>query len=98
MDFATDAESALTYLMGMPYVDGDNLGMIGHSEGAIIAPIVAQRNRDVDFLILMAGSGVDGVAVLEDQSAAILRAQNVPEAAIAQVVDTNLAIYANGLG
>ncbi len=97
LDFATDAESALTYLKGMPYVDSDNLGIIGHSEGAIIAPIVAQRDKDVDFLILMAGSGVDGVAVLEDQTAAILRAQQVPEPAIAQAVATNLAIYATVL-
>lgn len=97
LDFASDAESAVTYLRGLSYVDADRMGMIGHSEGAIIGPIVAQRNKDLDFLILMAGPGVTGMEVLEDQTAAILRAQKAPEAVIAQTVRTNLAIYATVL-
>ncbi len=94
LDFADDAESAVQHLLSLPYVDAGNVGIIGHSEGAIIAPIVAQRNKEVDFLVLMAGSGVDGVAVLEDQSAAILRAQQAPEAIIEQTVRANRDIYA----
>ncbi|MFA6681625.1 MAG: alpha/beta fold hydrolase, partial [Sphaerochaeta sp.] len=97
LDFADDAESAVDYLMTLSYVDTDSIGIIGHSEGAIIGPIVTQRNKDLDFLVLMAGSGVDGMAVLEDQTAAILRAQQAPEAVIAQAVKTNLAIYATVL-
>jgi len=94
LDFADDAESAVKLLMTLSYVDKDSIGIIGHSEGAIIGPIVAQRNTDLDFLVLMAGPGVDGMAVLEDQTAAILRAQQAPEEVIAQAVKTNLAIYA----
>lgn len=94
LDFADDAESAVNHLKTLPYVDTGNIGIIGHSEGAIIAPIVAQRNKDLAFLVLMAGSGVDGMAVLEDQTAAILRAQQAPESYIAQVVASNMAIYA----
>ncbi len=94
VDFADDAGSAVNHLKTLPYVDVGNIGIIGHSEGAIIAPIVAQRNRDLAFLVLMAGSGVDGVAVLEDQTAAILRAQQAPEPYIVQAVEANLAIYA----
>lgn len=97
MDFADDAGSAIEYLKTLAYVDGKNIGIIGHSEGAIIGPIVAQRDADVSFLVLMAGSGVDGVAVLEDQTAAILRAQQTPEPVIAQAVSANLAIYATVL-
>jgi len=97
LDFANDAESAVHYLKSLPYVDAGNIGILGHSEGGIIAPIVAQRNRDLAFLVLMAGSGVDGVAVLEDQTAAILRAQQAPEPYIAQTVQTNLDIYATVL-
>lgn len=93
IDFADDAESAIEYLKTLSYVDTNNIGIIGHSEGAIIGPIVAHRNKDVRFLVLMAGSGVDGIAVLEDQTAAILRAQQVPETAIAQAVEANLRIY-----
>lgn len=94
LDFADDAESAVNHLKTLPYVDTGNIGIIGHSEGAIIAPIVAQRNKDLAFLVLMAGSGVDGMAVLEDQTTAILRAQQAPESYIAQVVASNMAIYA----
>ena len=93
LDFADDAESAVNYLKTLPYVDTDCIGIIGHSEGAIIGPIVAQRNKDLDFLVLMAGPGVNGMAVLEDQTAAILRAQQVPEEVITQAVETNLAVY-----
>lgn len=93
LDFADDAESAVNYLQNLSYVDTGRIGLIGHSEGAIIAPIVAQRTGVLDFLVLMAGSGVDGLAVLKDQSAAILRAQKIPEEVIAEAVSTNLAIY-----
>lgn len=97
IDFADDAESAVTHLRGLAYVDADKIGIIGHSEGAIIGPIVAQRNKDLAFLVLMAGPGVDGMTVLEDQTASILRAQETPEPVIAQIVGINLAIYATVL-
>lgn len=94
LDFADDAEAALNHLKTLTYVDTENMGIIGHSEGGIIGPIVAQRREDLSFLVLMAGSGVDGVAVLEDQTAAILRAQQAPESVITQAVTTNLTVYA----
>lgn len=93
LDFADDASSAVEYLKALPYVDSASIGLIGHSEGGIIGPIVAQKNKDLDFLVLMAGPGVNGLAVLEDQTAAILRAQHYPEPVIAQIVQANLAIY-----
>lgn len=94
LDLADDAQAAVEYLKSLSYVDTTSIGIIGHSEGAIIAPIVARRNKDVSFLVMMAGSGVDGIATLKDQTAAILRAQKAPEAYIEQAVASNLAIYA----
>lgn len=93
LDFADDAESALEYLTSLPFVDHERLGIIGHSEGGLIAPIIASRNSQVDFIVLMAAPGVDGIRVLEDQSAALLRAQGAPEAAIQQIVALNKQIY-----
>ncbi|MBI9094302.1 MAG: alpha/beta fold hydrolase [Sphaerochaeta sp.] len=93
LDLADDAQSAVNHLKTLPYVDADSIGLIGHSEGAIIGPIVAQRDKSLAFLVLMAGSGVNGMAVLEDQTAAILRAQQAPEPVIVQTVETNLAVY-----
>lgn len=93
LDFADDAESVFDYLKEQSYVNPDKIGIIGHSEGGLVAMIVASRNPDVSFIISMAGSGVDGISVLEAQTTALLLAQGAPEAAIAQVVALNLAIY-----
>ena len=93
VDLADDAESAVAYLSNLPYVDQANIGLIGHSEGGIIAPIIARRNSGIAFIILMAGSGVDGISTLADQTAAILGAQGAPQEVIAQTVATNLSVY-----
>jgi fermentation-respiration switch protein FrsA (DUF1100 family) len=70
-DFATDTEASLAYLKTRPEVNQHKLGLIGHSEGGVIAPMVAARNRDVAFIVMLAGTGVRGDEVLVEQSAAI---------------------------
>ena len=59
-DFATDTEAAIAYLKTRAEVDAHKIGLIGHSEGGVIAPMVAARNKDVAFIVMMAGSGVPG--------------------------------------
>jgi len=66
-DFATDAEAGVAYLKTRAEVDPRKIGLIGHSEGGIIAPIVAARNKDVTFIVLMAGSGVPGDRIIVEQ-------------------------------
>ena len=60
-DFADDAEAALNYLKSRKEIDSSSIGLIGHSEGGIIAPMIASQNKDVKFLVLMAGLGVSGI-------------------------------------
>ena len=60
-DFADDAEAALNYLKSRKEIDTSNIGLIGHSEGGIIAPMIASQNKDVQFIVLMAGLGVSGI-------------------------------------
>tara|TARA_R110000868_G_scaffold46609_10_gene153795 strand:+ start:328 stop:1425 length:1098 start_codon:yes stop_codon:yes gene_type:complete len=67
-DFASDVEAAIAYLKTRTDIDTDKIGLIGHSEGGLIAPIVASRNKDVAFAVLLAGTGVNGAIVLETQS------------------------------
>ncbi|TGV02025.1 alpha/beta hydrolase family protein [Flavivirga rizhaonensis] len=67
-DFATDVEAAITYLKTRNDIDTSKIGLIGHSEGGLIAPIVASKNNDVAFAVLLAGTGVNGAKVLETQS------------------------------
>lgn len=56
-DFSHDAEAALEYLRGREDINKDQVGFIGHSEGGMIAPMVAARNKNVAFLVLLAGPG-----------------------------------------
>jgi fermentation-respiration switch protein FrsA (DUF1100 family) len=70
-DFATDTEAGIAYLKTRPEVDAHKIGLIGHSEGGIIAPMIAARNLDVAFIVMMAGSGVPGDEILVAQVQAI---------------------------
>lgn len=83
-DFADDAEGAIHYLLSRPEIDPDHVGIIGHSEGALVAPIVANRSGEVAFVVLLAGTGVDGEELLVMQLIAINRAMGVSEEMTAQ--------------
>jgi fermentation-respiration switch protein FrsA (DUF1100 family) len=81
-DFATDTEAAIAYLKTRTEVNRHKIGLIGHSEGGGIAPMIAARNRDVAFIVMMAGTGVPGDQVLVAQGEAIQIAMGKsPEAA-----------------
>ncbi|MGO9088445.1 MAG: alpha/beta hydrolase family protein [Candidatus Sulfotelmatobacter sp.] len=70
-DFATDTEAGVAYLKTRPEVNPHEIGLIGHSEGGVIAPMIAARNKDVAFIVMMAGTGVPGDQVLAAQGEAI---------------------------
>jgi fermentation-respiration switch protein FrsA (DUF1100 family) len=70
-DFATDTEAGIAYLKTRAEVNPHKIGLIGHSEGGIIAPMIAARNSDVAFIVMMAGSGVPGDEILVAQVQAI---------------------------
>lgn len=59
-DFAADAEAAINYLKSRKEINHSDIGLVGHSEGGIIAPLIAAQNKDVRFIVLMAGLGVTG--------------------------------------
>jgi len=73
-DFATDAEAGVAYLKQRPEVNAHKIGLIGHSEGGIVAPMVAARNSDVAFIVMLAGAGVPGDQILIAQSRLIAEA------------------------
>ena len=79
-DFAQDAEGAFEYLLKRPGFK--KVGIGGHSEGGLIASMLAARRNDVAFVVMLAGTGVSGEQVLLGQAAAILRANGAPDAAI----------------
>jgi pimeloyl-ACP methyl ester carboxylesterase len=67
-DFATDTEAGIAWLKTRPEVNPKMIGLIGHSEGGIIAPMVAARNPDVAFIVMLAGSGVPGDEIIVSQA------------------------------
>ena len=65
-DFATDVEAGVAFLKQDDRIG--HLGLIGHSEGGLIAAIVASRSSDVGFIVLMAAPGVRGIELLRKQN------------------------------
>lgn len=58
-DFADDVNAAVTFLKSRKDMSGKKIGVVGHSEGGMIAPIVASENKAVDYIVLLAGPGID---------------------------------------
>ncbi|MDZ4783017.1 MAG: alpha/beta fold hydrolase [Planctomycetia bacterium] len=84
LDFADDVRAELKYLQGRAEIDSRRIGLIGHSEGGLIAPMVAAGNSDVAFVVLLAAPGVTGEETVYRQSELISRAMGADDAAIAQ--------------
>lgn len=77
-DFAKDVEAGLDYLKTRQDVDTGNIGLLGHSEGGMIAPMVATKRTDVKFVILLAGPGVKISELMEQQSVDMATANGTP--------------------
>jgi uncharacterized protein len=94
MDFATDAAAALSYLKTRKEIDPARIGLIGHSEGGLIAPIVAvKRPGEVAFLVLLAGPGLRGDEILMTQSRALMTAAGMKPNLIELTARLNRSIY-----
>ncbi|MDO5522517.1 MAG: alpha/beta fold hydrolase [Bacteroidia bacterium] len=76
-DFAADAEAAIRFLKTRKEVDKAAIGLIGHSEGGMVAPMVASKNRDVKFIVLMAAPGIAGTEIVLDQNRLSLESMNI---------------------
>jgi uncharacterized protein len=87
-DFADDAEAAFNYLHDRKEIDPEKIGIAGHSEGGLIAPIIAARNKKVRFIILLAGPALTGREILIRQTTLISRAFGLAE----DKIDSSLAI------
>jgi uncharacterized protein len=83
-DFAGDVLAGIEYLKSRTEIDPTRIGLIGHSAGGIIAPIVAARSPDVAFIVMMAGTGLTGEEILYLQSALINKAEGASNETIAR--------------
>lgn len=79
-DYAADALAATQFLKMQPNISPDQIGIIGHSEGGIIAAMVAaQSPKDVRFIVMLGGTGLPGIDVKVLQDAAARRADGMSE-------------------
>jgi uncharacterized protein len=79
-DFAGDALAAVAYLKTRKDIDPARIGLLGHSEGGLEAPLAATRSRDVAFIVLMAGPSLSGERIMLEQNFLVGRAEGRPEA------------------
>lgn len=93
-DFASDGDAAVAYLKTRPEVDPKHIGLVGHSEGGLEAPMVAVHNSDVAFVVMMAGPGVRGDQILSAQQKLIEASIGKTSAEIEKDADTQRAIFA----
>lgn len=93
LDFAGDVAAAVEYLRTRREVRPAAIGLVGHSEGGIIAPVVAAADPEIAFAVLLAGVGVSGRELLLSQTEALLKAGNAPPEYIDKVDSINLKAY-----
>ncbi|WP_163409838.1 alpha/beta hydrolase family protein [Flavobacterium ajazii] len=86
-DFADDIEEEIAYLKSDKNVGASYIGLIGHSEGGMIASIVASRNKDVKFMISLSGVGVSGLEMLNLQNTAILKSYKFSDKVVAKQME-----------
>jgi len=83
-DFAVDAEASAAFLRARPGIDPARVGLIGHSEGGLIAPMVAAADPKIAFIVMLAGPGVPDRELMTAQRAAVSRVMGLPADQVAK--------------
>jgi fermentation-respiration switch protein FrsA (DUF1100 family) len=89
-----DSLWSFAMLRGRPGIDRARIGLLGHSEGAIVAAIVASKSPEVAFIVWMAGSAVPGSEILQMQAAAFARSAGATESAVSEILRHHAAFMA----
>jgi pimeloyl-ACP methyl ester carboxylesterase len=92
-DFASDAEAALVLLRSRKEIDPQKIGLIGHSEGGVIAPMIASRSSNVAWIVMLAGPATKGAETLLLQSDLIARAAGMTDEQVATSLDFDRQAY-----
>lgn len=92
-DFATDVAAAVEYLKTRKDINMKKIGLIGHSEGGIIAPMVAANSKDISFIVLLAGTGIPGDELLMQQTYLVGKATGMSEKELEEASVSNTKVY-----
>jgi pimeloyl-ACP methyl ester carboxylesterase len=76
-DFVNDVNASISYLKSRHEVNNKKIGLLGHSEGAMIAPMVASQRKDINFIVLLAAPGVKIVNLMAEQNAAVMKSMGI---------------------
>lgn len=93
VDFASDVEAGVAYLQTRREIDKKKIGLLGHSEGGIIAPMVASNSKDISFIVLLAGTGIPGDQLLLLQQSLIGKASGASDEILKKARSINLEIF-----
>lgn len=93
-DFVTDARAAVAFLAARPEIDVRRLGLVGHSEGGVIAAIAGAEDPALSFIVMLAGPGLRGDRLLLAQNAALAAASGLGAETIAAANALNARLYA----
>lgn len=83
-DLASDARAALDWLATQPEIDPTRIGLMGHSEGATLAPYVVQQGGDAAWVVMLAGPTVPGGEIISEQQRRIALAMGAPASIVEQ--------------
>jgi uncharacterized protein len=92
--YAGDALAGVEFLAHRPDIDPRRVGIIGHSEGGLVAPMVAAKTPQVSYIVLMAAPGVSGEQLLDQQSYLVSKAKGASDETIALNRDTQRKMFA----
>ena len=98
-DFAGDAAAAIAWLRTRPEIDPARIGLMGHSEGGMTAPLAVSRGAPAAFVVMIAGQSVTGADIITEQAARLVAASGASPEQVAETrrVQTEImaAIVAN---
>lgn len=93
-DNSLDVLASINYLKKRTEIDKSKIGLIGHSEGGMIAPMIASQSKDVAFIVLLAGVGLPGDILHRKQVEDVLRLSKTNEPDIQKALALNDQLYA----
>jgi pimeloyl-ACP methyl ester carboxylesterase len=93
-DFAEDVLAEVRYLEARPDIDKAHIGLLGYSEGGLVAPMAAVKSKSVAFIVLMSGPALTGEKILLAQTELLAAAERIPEEQVRANADLQRAIFA----
>lgn len=94
MDLADDVFAGVEYLKSRKDIDPQRIGLLGHSEGGVIGPIVASRSSDVAFLVMLAGLGQNNGDIIIFQKCLAAKERGADESTLALMRSWYKRLYA----